>query len=64
MIESVLERFRRVFRRGSILPLIKEIPTGHRDNQTTCDLHDKKRDAEEGQNFAAENAEIRSGANP
>src|SRR6266496_261570 len=32
---------------------MEEIPTGRRNDETTCDLHDKKRDAEEGENFAA-----------
>src|SRR5262245_50956942 len=54
MIEGVLKGFGRLFCRRIVLFLIEELPTCCRDDQTTCDLHDKKGDAEEGQNFAAE----------
>src|SRR4029077_18264721 len=54
VLESVLERARLHFLRRVICWLIKEIPTRYRHDQTSGDLHDEQRNAEEGEDFTAE----------
>src|SRR4029077_6411033 len=51
VLESVLERARLHFLRRVIGWLIKEIPTRYRHDQTSRDLHDEQRNAEEGEDF-------------
>ena len=54
VLESVLERARLHFLRRVIGWLIKEIPTRYRHDQTSRNLHDEQRNAEEGEDFTAE----------
>jgi hypothetical protein len=54
VLESILERTRSHFLRRVIGWLIEEIPTRCCHDQTSRNLHDEQRNAEEGEDFAAE----------